>query len=227
MPASRGGASIRRRGLPPRRGSTPQTHAAGAAGAGDVDLDPGDAALGAIQVVQVLEQSIDVRWVRARCPGTRRARAHENRSGSNNKARRREGIISGSQVGQDHLSHCKTDAFTRGAPLDGLRRRRCCSSCGRCSRTRRIPHHHGILRRPSEPSDIAFRAAAFVQADRKGTQEAAHDLLSMRRGVRLHSVEVSMNVLNRRWLFRVGVGLLGALLAIQLVPYGRDHSNPP
>ena len=36
-----------------------------------------------------------------------------------------------------------------------------------------------------------------------------------------------MNVLNRRWLFRVGAGLLGALLAIQLVPYGRDHRNPP
>ena len=36
-----------------------------------------------------------------------------------------------------------------------------------------------------------------------------------------------MNVLNRRWSFRVGAGLLGALLAIQLVPYGRDHSNPP
>ena len=36
-----------------------------------------------------------------------------------------------------------------------------------------------------------------------------------------------MNVLNRRWLFRVGVGLLGTLLAIQLVPYGRDHTNPP
>jgi hypothetical protein len=38
---------------------------------------------------------------------------------------------------------------------------------------------------------------------------------------------MSMNVLNRRWLFRVGIGLLGALLAMQLVPYGRDHSNPP
>ena len=48
----------------------------------------------------------------------------------------------------------------------------------------------------------------------------------MRRGVRLRSVAVPMNVLNRRWLFRVGVGLLGALLAIQLVPYGRDHGNP-
>jgi hypothetical protein len=38
---------------------------------------------------------------------------------------------------------------------------------------------------------------------------------------------MSVNVLNRRWLFRVGAGLLGALLTIQLVPYGRDHSNPP
>jgi hypothetical protein len=36
-----------------------------------------------------------------------------------------------------------------------------------------------------------------------------------------------MNVLDRRWLFRVGAGLLAALLAIQLVPYGRDHGNPP
>ena len=36
-----------------------------------------------------------------------------------------------------------------------------------------------------------------------------------------------MNILNRRWLFRVGIGLLGTLLVIQLVPYGRDHSNPP
>ena len=35
-----------------------------------------------------------------------------------------------------------------------------------------------------------------------------------------------MNVLNRRWLSWVVVGLLGALLAIQLVPYGRDHSDP-
>jgi mono/diheme cytochrome c family protein len=36
-----------------------------------------------------------------------------------------------------------------------------------------------------------------------------------------------MNVLNRRWLSRVGVGLVVAFLAIQLVPYGRDHTNPP
>ena len=36
-----------------------------------------------------------------------------------------------------------------------------------------------------------------------------------------------MNVLNSRWLFRLGTGLLAAFLAIQLVPYGRDHRNPP
>ena len=35
-----------------------------------------------------------------------------------------------------------------------------------------------------------------------------------------------MNVLNSKWSFRIGVGLLGALIAIQLVPYGRDHINP-
>jgi cation transport ATPase len=38
-------------------------------------------------------------------------------------------------------------------------------------------------------------------------------------------VEVSMNVLNRwRWS-RIGLGLLGTLLAVQLVPYGRDHAE--
>ena len=31
----------------------------------------------------------------------------------------------------------------------------------------------------------------------------------------------------RRWWSSVGLGLLGALVAIQLVPYGRDHANPP
>ena len=50
------------------------------------------------------------------------------------------------------------------------------------------------------PSDIAYGAAAFVQVDRKGAPEAAHDLLS--HAARCQSVEVSMNVLNRRWLFR-------------------------
>jgi mono/diheme cytochrome c family protein len=36
-----------------------------------------------------------------------------------------------------------------------------------------------------------------------------------------------MSVFNRKWWFRISVGLLGALVAIQLVPYGRDHINPP
>jgi len=30
-----------------------------------------------------------------------------------------------------------------------------------------------------------------------------------------------------RWLFRVGFVLVGLLVAIQFIPYGRDHSNPP
>ena len=38
---------------------------------------------------------------------------------------------------------------------------------------------------------------------------------------------VSMTVLNRKWWSRIVVGLVGAFLAIQLVPYGRDHTNPP
>lgn len=36
-----------------------------------------------------------------------------------------------------------------------------------------------------------------------------------------------MNVLNRKWWFRIALGLLSSFLAIQVVPYGRDHSNPP
>jgi hypothetical protein len=32
---------------------------------------------------------------------------------------------------------------------------------------------------------------------------------------------------SRRWRSRVAVGILACLLAIQLVPYGRDHVNPP
>lgn len=36
-----------------------------------------------------------------------------------------------------------------------------------------------------------------------------------------------MNVLNRRWWNRLALGVLGALLAVQVIPYGRDHSNPP
>jgi hypothetical protein len=36
-----------------------------------------------------------------------------------------------------------------------------------------------------------------------------------------------MNVPNRKWWSRIGLGLLGGFLAIQLVPYGRTHTNPP
>ena len=32
---------------------------------------------------------------------------------------------------------------------------------------------------------------------------------------------------NRKWWVRGALGFVGALLAIQLVPYGRAHSNPP
>ena len=36
-----------------------------------------------------------------------------------------------------------------------------------------------------------------------------------------------MDILNRKSWSRIGVGVLGSLLVIQLVPYGRDHTNPP
>ena len=36
-----------------------------------------------------------------------------------------------------------------------------------------------------------------------------------------------MKLPTRRWWSWVGLGLLACLLAIQLVPYGRDHVNPP
>ena len=36
-----------------------------------------------------------------------------------------------------------------------------------------------------------------------------------------------MTASNRTMAFRIGLGCLGALLAIQLVPYGRAHTNPP
>jgi len=32
---------------------------------------------------------------------------------------------------------------------------------------------------------------------------------------------------SRRWLKRILIGLMGLLLVIQLVPYGRSHDNPP
>jgi mono/diheme cytochrome c family protein len=39
-------------------------------------------------------------------------------------------------------------------------------------------------------------------------------------------MEMSMNILNRKWWSRLALGLAGTFLAIQLVPYGRDHTNP-
>ena len=36
-----------------------------------------------------------------------------------------------------------------------------------------------------------------------------------------------MNVLNRKLWSRIGLGVLGTFVAIQLVPYGRHHTNPP
>ena len=43
----------------------------------------------------------------------------------------------------------------------------------------------------------------------------------------LQFVEVLMNILTRRSCLRITLGVLGILLAIQLVPYGREHRNPP
>ena len=36
-----------------------------------------------------------------------------------------------------------------------------------------------------------------------------------------------MDLLNRKCWLRAGIGMLGAVLAVQLVPVGRDHANPP
>jgi hypothetical protein len=36
-----------------------------------------------------------------------------------------------------------------------------------------------------------------------------------------------MNVFNRKWWPRIALGLFATFLAIQFVPYGRDHINPP
>jgi len=36
-----------------------------------------------------------------------------------------------------------------------------------------------------------------------------------------------MNVSKRTWWSRSGLGLLAVWLALQFVPYGRDHTNPP
>jgi hypothetical protein len=36
-----------------------------------------------------------------------------------------------------------------------------------------------------------------------------------------------MNVSYGKWWFRIALVLLGTFVAIQLVPYGRNHTNPP
>lgn len=36
-----------------------------------------------------------------------------------------------------------------------------------------------------------------------------------------------MKVVSRKWWPRIALVVVGTLLAIQLVPYGRDHANPP
>jgi hypothetical protein len=39
--------------------------------------------------------------------------------------------------------------------------------------------------------------------------------------------EVAMATRRRRILLRAGLGLLAVAVLLQLVPYGRDHTNPP
>ena len=36
-----------------------------------------------------------------------------------------------------------------------------------------------------------------------------------------------MGAFNRKWWSRIGLRIVGTLLAIQVVPYGREHANPP
>jgi mono/diheme cytochrome c family protein len=36
-----------------------------------------------------------------------------------------------------------------------------------------------------------------------------------------------MSVLNRKWWSGIALGFVGTFVAIQLVPYGRNHTNPP
>jgi len=65
---------------------------------------------------------------------------------------------------------------------------------------------------PRWNSSQAFEAERhrfFPVARPPGTTRPDTICSLMRHGVRLHSVEVSMNVLNRRWLSQFGVGLLG------------------
>jgi hypothetical protein len=134
--------------------------------------------------------------------------------------------MSGSQVGQDHLSDCKTDAFTRGAPLMSASSPRLFFLRPMSPNGEESPPSW-ISSQALEPSDLAYGAAALVKPDRKRAQEAAHDLLSYT--VR-YPTALRGGVYERpqlAWLFWIGTRVLGALLAMQLVPYGRDHTNPP
>jgi len=47
------------------------------------------------------------------------------------------------------------------------------------------------------------------------------------RSARFMRLRLSMALLIWKWSFRIGIGTLVTLLAVQLVPYGRDHTNPP
>ena len=49
----------------------------------------------------------------------------------------------------------------------------------------------------------------------------------MIRSARFMRLRLSMALLIWKWSFRIGIGTLVTLLAVQLVPYGRDHTNPP
>jgi mono/diheme cytochrome c family protein len=40
-------------------------------------------------------------------------------------------------------------------------------------------------------------------------------------------LEVRMKMLDRKWGVRIGFGVVGVLLAIQAIPYGGAHTNPP
>jgi hypothetical protein len=75
-----------------------------------------------------------------------------------------------------------------------------------------------------------FRAGISTCARANRRHAAARRLLSPTQDAESDlriSMEVRMRLFNRRGLLRGAAGIAAALLAIQLVPYGRDHANPP
>jgi hypothetical protein len=89
------------------------------------------------------------------------------------------------------------------------------------------------LRASSDPSPCLgqnegvftrIRLIRHASTDRRGRWRGSFDVPLNRTGV--VGDEESMNVFNRTWCSRIGLGLLGAFPAIQVVPYGRDHINP-